>query len=239
MFLPLNLQILMIDNSNIEALEGSLALACANWQPLMHRAQQHMQTGESEQAIECASEAIRLSAAVHPRYHFLESGLHTALAALHLKDGDEIEATRHFERAVFMHHDNPTALAGLEAMKQKGGVPRLPLYTHEMVWEEWAAFCGAEHSIPRSGIFELKAKAQEAQGPTQYEFYAQAIAHCDATHRQYHVLAAETWWLRAQLHYQSGEIMLAINDLTRGLDLDRANTWARERIKEWQAEASV
>ena len=257
--------------------DASLLLAHGRWRPGMERAAALAQAGQMDEALAPATDAIRLSADVHPQYHFLESGLHTALGALHLRHGECDEAKRHFDRAVFLHHDNAVALEGLEMaanedenpspclrwevgrgepassestemagphpplprrqerafpIRPQHGVYELPPYTHAKAWAEWLEFCGVEHTDLKSGIFEAWGQAEQAGKDEAISLFSHAITLCDATHRQYHALAAEPWWLRAALHRALGEHLLAMNDLKRGLDLDRQNAWALAQMAE-------
>ena len=211
--------------------DASLLLAQGRWLPFMEQAQARWDGGEAETALAPASEAIRLSADVHPQYHFLESGLHTTLGTLHLRHGTFAEATRHFDRAVFLHHDNPVALAGQAAAGRQESAT-LPAYTHAKAWAEWLAFCGVADTELKSGIFEAWAEAERAEKEQAISLLSHAITLCDATHLQYHALAAQPWWLRAALHRALGEHALAINDLKRGLDLNRKNVWALAQLAE-------
>lgn len=214
-----------------DSLDASLVLACKRWQPAMQEARGAWAAGSANEAVESASQAIRLSADVHPQYHFVESGLHTALGALHLRHGEYDEAKRHFDRAVFLHHDNPVALAGQGAEERREAMD-LPAYAHAKAWAEWLEFCGVAETDLKSGIFEAWRKAEKAEKVEAISLFSHAITLCDATHRQYHALAAEPWWLRAALHRALGEHLLAMNDLTRGLDLDRQNAWALAQLAE-------
>jgi tetratricopeptide (TPR) repeat protein len=211
--------------------DASLLLALGRWKPMLDHAWQLAQTESFELAFAPASEAIRLSADVHPQYHFLESGLHTALGSLHLRHGEWEEATRHFDRAVFLHHDNDVAQAGQGAAARHERV-ELPPYTHAKTWVEWMEFCGVAQSELQSGFFEPWVRAGRAAKTEAVSLFSHAITLCDATHRQYHALAAQPWWLRAALHRALGEPLLAMNDLSRGLDLDRQNGWALAQMAE-------
>jgi len=267
------------NDETLRTADASLILAHGRWSSFMHEAVRLTVAGHHEAALAPASEAIRLSADVHPQYHFLESGLHTALGGLHLRHGEYGKAKRHFDRAVFLHHDNAVALAGLEISDNErlkaqeltpppvggrsgGGredtsfVPIcphpsslrfaetgpnpppigegaiLPPYTHAKAWAEWLAFCGVAETELKSGIFEAWAQAEQAEKDAAISLFSHAITLCDATHRQYHALAAEPWWLRAALHRALDEPLLAMNDLKRGLDLDRQNGWALAQLAE-------
>ena len=230
-----------VSSNALSQIDATLLLAYCRWKTHLADAKILQQAGQPEVAVMCASEAIRLSADVHPQYHFLESGLHTALGALHVQYGEYDDAKRHFERAVFLHHDNPVALAGVAAIGNEAVKPpsprggegiTLPPYTHAKAWAEWQAFCGAHDSEHRSGIFEAWQQAERAEKNEAISLYTHAITLCDATHRQYHAMAAEPWWLRAALHRALGEHLLAMNDLKRGLDLDRQNAWALQQLAE-------
>jgi tetratricopeptide (TPR) repeat protein len=255
----------------VEGLDASLVLAHGRWWPAVEKALQGVEMSHMDEALTPASEAIRRSADVHPQYHFLESGLHTALGSLHLHHGERDEAKRHFDRAVFLHHDNAVALVGLEMLAHcaetpsplrgegwgegdftarsyacdvhpqpalradlpsRGGDFTLPPYTHAKAWTEWLEFCGVEDNGEKSGIFDAWQQAERSGKDEAISFYSRAITLCDATHQQYHALAAQPWWLRAALHRALGEHLLAMNDLKRGLDLDRQNAWARQQLAE-------
>ncbi|MBY0354508.1 MAG: hypothetical protein K2Q12_02115 [Rickettsiales bacterium] len=228
--MPLNLQSLMIDSSDVESLDGSLALACAQWHPMMNKAQQHMQAGESEPAIECASEAIRLSALWHPQYHFLESGLHTAVGALYLAEKHYAMATQNFSRALFLHHDNTSAHAGLCAAQQQVS-DEIPPYTEALSWQAWCNMASCDGVSLQSELFEKRLQAENSMGDSAFLAYEDATKCCDATHQAYHRLAAQPWWLRASLFMEQGEDALAKNDLRRGLNLDRTNSWATKQLR--------
>lgn len=215
----------MGNDERVGTVDATLMLAHRRWAASMDEVQKLAEAGLLEQALAPAAEAIRFSAAAHPQYHFIESGLHTALGSLHLRHGEHEEAKRHFERAVFLHHDNAVALAGQGAAERREALA-LPSYTHAKAWAEWLIFCDVAQTQLKSRIFELWAHAEEAKKDAAISLYADAITLCDATHQHYHAFAAEPWWLRAALHHALGETLLAMNDLKRGLDLDRQNVWA-------------
>ena len=194
--------------------EASLNTALAQWLAPLEKARALFDAGEIAACIAPLSEAIRISAAYHPEYHFLESGLNTELGRFWLEQGDFAKAEKTFTRAVFLHHQNDVALAGLDAAKTKQQT-KLPAYTMAAKHlKAWAAVGGGGEVIPASPcIFTART---EAKTPETLEAL---IALTDEIHKEYHKLAAEPWFLRAKAHRMLGEKELAANDQRRAEDL--------------------
>lgn len=190
--------------------------AHAQWLPHLHQGMAMAEAGDYAAALTPLAEAIRISASFHPLFHFLESGLNTELAALYLRNGEWEEAERLFTRAVFLHHDNATALQGREmAQHHESGV--LPAYSTSEL--------SARLSPPQSpqGIHALRRQARAAEMAEAVPLYRQAIVLCETAHQAYHRAAALPWLHRAECFAAQGEDLLARNDIRHGMDLDRTN----------------
>lgn len=187
--------------------DSCLIAAQEQWHPHLARGMALHAAGEPQAALAPLAEAIRISASYHPLFHFLESGLNTELAIQHLQRQDWAEAERLFTRAVFLHHDNATAIAG-EKLAQAQTQAKLPAYATLQLCAPLAPL-DASHE----GIHQLRTKGQ----------LAEAIELCDRVHKRYHQLAALPWLARAQCFAALGEHALAQNDIRRGMDLDRKN----------------
>lgn len=194
-----------------------LADAYDQWQPPLQHGIALFDAGETKAALTPLAEAIRLSASFHPLFHFLESGLNTELAQYHLANGEWDEAKALFARAVFLHHDNPTALAGVKLVeaRQAGELPRYPILPLSSPLKP------ATSDEP--GIHTLRQQAMLANGQEKAVLYHQAIALCETAHKRYHQLAALPWLARARCFAALGEDVLARNDIRHGMDLDRRN----------------
>ena len=72
--------------------EASLNTAHAQWLAPLEAGRALLDAGEISACLAPLSEAIRISAAYHPEYHFLESGLNTELGRLWLEQGDYAKA---------------------------------------------------------------------------------------------------------------------------------------------------
>lgn len=194
-----------------------LADAYSQWQqPLQHGITLY-EAGESKAALTPLAEAIRLSASFHPLFHFLESGLNTELAQYHLANGEWDEAKALFTRAVFLHHDNPTALAGVKLADawQTKELSRYPILSLSSPLKP------ANSEAP--GIHALRQQALLADDHEKVALYHQAIALCETAHKRYHQLAALPLLARARCFAALGEDALARNDIRHGMDLDRRN----------------
>lgn len=186
------------------------------WAPPLHEAQQHIDAAKFAAALLPLAEAIRISASFHPLFHYLESGLNTELAMLYMHQGNWEQAEACFTRAVFLHHDNATAIQGKQLAQQRQ-MGNLPAYGTLQL---------SAPLTPRAsdtGIHAVYQQARTATGDTAIARYHEAIALCEATHLNYHQWAALPWLARAECFAAQGEDLLARNDIRHGMDLDRKN----------------
>jgi tetratricopeptide (TPR) repeat protein len=188
--------------------DSCLIAAQMQWHPHLQQGLALYAAGEAKAALLPLAEAIRISASYHPLFHFLESGLNTELAIMHLQQHNWHEAERLFTRAVFLHHDNATAIAG-EKLAQTQTLAPLPTYATLQLCMPLAPLDAAN-----TGIHQLRGEGR----------YHEAIEQCDAIHKRYHQLAALPWLARARCFAALGEDMLARNDIRHGMDLDRNNS---------------
>lgn len=189
------------------------------WLPALKRGILLAQEGENEAAITAFSEAIRISAAFHPRFHFLESGLQTELAIYLLNQEKWDDAAKHFKRAVFLDHTNEPALQGQNlAASQRLEV--LPAYdraaTTLMDWLGGAS----PPTLHHEHLLSLRAQARTAEGNMKTRLYLELLEKCEEAHQHYHRLASLPWRWRAELFRKQNQIELAENDLRRSRDLD-------------------
>lgn len=188
--------------------EAALAAAYSGWHAALKAGREALKSGDAQAALAPLSEAIRISAAYHPEFHFLESGMNTELGRILRAQGDGEGAKAAFERAVFLHHQNEVALAGLAS------APILPAYTMAARnLASWAAIGGGKVVDVETCLFTLRAQAKTV------EDWRSVISLTDEAHKQYHKLAAEPWFLRAKAHRALGEKELASNDQRRAEDL--------------------
>lgn len=190
--------------------------AHAQWRVPLHQGKALMEDRQYSAALAPLAEAIRISASFHPLFHFLESGLNTELAILHLQAGEWEEAEKLFDRAIFLHHDNASALQG-KTLAQAREHGNLPPYGTERL--------SAALTPPptEDGIHALRRKARKATKDEAAPLYHAAIESCERTHLAYHRVAALPWLYRAECFAAQGEDLLARNDIRHGMDLDRNN----------------
>ena len=190
--------------------------AHAQWRGPLQQGRTLADNGDYSAALTPLAEAIRISGSFHPLFHFLESGLNTELAALHLQHGEWAEAERLFDRAVFLHHDNAVALQGKALAQAEESAP-LPAYQTRQL----AALLTPKPTA--DGIHALYRQAHAADKAEAIALSRQAIELCESTHRMYHRAAALPWLCRAECFAAQGEDLLARNDIRHGMDLDREN----------------
>lgn len=173
------------------------------------------ETSNPQAALTPLADAIRISASFHPLFHFLESGLNTELAQYYLQQDAWAEAETAFTRAIFLHHDNATAIAGKQ-LAQAQTCEALPRY------DTLGLSSPLKPALPTAeGIHLWRKQAQMAEDKAP--LYHSAIAQCEAAHLRYHQLAALPWLARARCFAALGEDALARNDIRHGMDLDRRN----------------
>ncbi|MCH2546487.1 MAG: hypothetical protein MK052_02600 [Alphaproteobacteria bacterium] len=192
--------------------------AYRQWQAPLEQGSALYNASKMAQAIIALTDATRISASFHPLFHYLESGLNTELAEIYAANNQWQEACTAYERAVFLHHDNTTAIAGKTNAETKQ--PN----TAERYRTIGLSIKLRPENYQLNGIYALRKQARTASPLESITLYQQAIAECEATHLRYHQLAALPWLMRAQCFAAQGEDALARNDIRHGMDLDRANT---------------
>jgi tetratricopeptide (TPR) repeat protein len=205
--------------------DPSLERIHRQWLPDQQQGLTLLAEGKAEEALIFLSRAITISASFHPVYHFLESGLNTELAILYQRHGNAEAALKHFNRALFLHHDNATALAGkaaIEAQQLEAPLPAYPML-------ELAAELSPPAGKAEAGtIHDLHSRALTVPYEEACLLYEEAIRRCEPAHQRYHQLAALPWLFRAEAFIALKEAALAKNDIRRGKDLDRHHPdWQR------------
>ncbi len=184
-------------------IDSALNAIKSSWEAALQAGCDAANAGDHNTAISYFSQAITQSTRFHPLFHFLESGLNTELGILYHKQNNADAAKSHFERAIWLDHDNKTAKQGIEATSEANFAPYgIPQKIQDM---------------PKGDIWELR---QAASQNSDIALYVKAIELCEATHAAYHAAAALPWLHRARSHLAIGERILAKNDGKRGLDLD-------------------
>lgn len=204
----------MANHESMNTPDPCLTHAQSQWLAPLRQGQAHYEAGELAAALAPLAEAIRISAAFHPLFHYLESGLNTELAQLHLARGEWEEAAAAFKRAEFLHHDNAVAVAGMKQAQAREAA-ELPAYGTLALSRPLAPGEDTPH-----GIHATRRRAREEGSAA---LYRQAIELCEAAHLRYHQLAAQPWLARARVFAAQGEEALARNDIRHGMDLDRKN----------------
>lgn len=204
---------LMPNHNGMTTQDPCLTHAHAQWLAPLQRGEACYDAGELHAALAPLAEAIRISAAFHPLFHFLESGLNTELAQLYLSQDEWDKAETAFKRAEFLHHDNEVAIAGLQLAKAQQKA-ELPTYRTISLSRP------LKPEVTEQGIYALRKRAKETGSAA---LYAEAIEACEAAHLHYHQLAAQPWLVRARVFAAQGEEALARNDIRHGMDLDRKN----------------
>lgn len=204
-------------NTNATHYDPCLTHAIAQWHAPLAQGKAQMAQGNVKAALPLLGEAIRISASFHPLFHFLESGLNTELAILHLRGGKFAQAQTLFTRAVFLHHDNATALAGQQACAAQDATATLPPYGTLQLAAELAP------APSEGGVHAIHARAKKAAAPEAIPLYEKAITLLESVHPAYHREAAMPWLYRAECFAAQGEDLLARNDIRHGMDLDREN----------------
>lgn len=194
-----------------------LVEAHRQWQPFFAEGEAYYAGQNPQAALAPLAEAIRISASYHPLFHFLESGLNTELGIVYLAQQQWAEAEATFERAVFLHHDNATAISG-QQLAQTHINAELPRYRTLFLSSPLKGVEGA------GGIHTLRKRARKADADAAIALYQEAIQICEQTHLHYHTLTAQPWLARARCFAAQGEDALARNDIRHGMDLDRKNT---------------
>lgn len=196
-------------------IDPCLQHAHAQWHSHLEQGIVLYEASNPQAAIAPLAEAIRISASFHPLFHFLESGLNTELAQHYLQQSIWDKAEAAFSRAIFLHHDNATALAGKQ-LAQTQAADTLPRY------DTLSLSAPLKPASPtETGIHAWRKLARAAEDKTP--LYLAAIEHCEAAHLRYHQLAALPWLARARCFAAMGEDSLARNDIRHGMDLDRHN----------------
>lgn len=199
---------------NMYQIDPALTQAESTWKAALDAGKKALEAKEYANAIAQLSDAVQQSAHFHPLFHFLESGLNTELALLHLSRGEFDEAHKHFIRAVFLDHENATAKQGAKQADEEDKTP-LPAYGMERLLADFPK------PETKESIWQWRAQAMQAQGDEAIALYQLAIAQCETTHEAYHKAAAQPWLWRAKSFLAQGERALAKNDGRRGLDLDK------------------
>ena len=170
------------------------------------------------------SKAIQISAHYHPLIHFFEASLQTELAYAYQQLGDTERATQHAKRAVFLDHNNQTAIAiaGSNPTTINALLYGASIYT-------LSGWLGGDARYPPIGETEemfveaLQAKTllDEKSWNAAIDTYSKLIEQMEDLHQAYHIEAAKPWLMRAEYFQAKGEKELAENDLRKAKDLDR------------------
>lgn len=159
---------------------------------------------------------------MHHYYHYIGSWMHLCYAQ-HLRQiGDDAGARKQFKAALFQDHLNVVAQAALEALKRtssplggEGGVRGKTTYDTHITSGAVEALRVYEASLGWEPDSSMEWMARDE--------FAEALHIFGGRHERYHRHASGLHQRRAELFLQMGQADLAINDLTKALDLDRHN----------------
>jgi len=159
--------------------------------------------------LEMLHQEVACCDAMHHYYHYTASWLHLCYAQNLLIRGDAEGARKQFKAALFQDHLNQVALKALDGVEieavydthlSSGAAAKLNHYEASIGWEPDSSM---EYAL-------------------QGEF-AEALRIFGARHERYHHHASALHVARGKMYVELAELDLAINDLTKALDLNRHN----------------